>query len=97
MGVRHVGCLPALVAMAIRLPIGIVAPVLRNAASEVVTATLIPIASAIRMPEVFTVVVIIACSITHMKIAHGDHQLIVALLLRNMKSPLLSFLIMAMQ
>jgi hypothetical protein len=92
MGVRYVGYLLVLAAMAIRLPIGIVAPVQPPAASEEVTVTLMPIAM-----QVFTVVVIIACSITHMEIAHGDHQLIVALIMRNMKSPLLSFLMMVVR
>ena len=68
--------LQVLVAMAIRLPIVIVAPVQPPAASEEATVTLMPIAM-----QVFTVVVIIACSITHMEIAHGDHQLIVALIM----------------
>ena len=36
--------LQVLIAMAIRLPIGIVAPVLANAPSEEVTVTLMPIA-----------------------------------------------------
>ena len=62
--------------MAIRLPIGIVAPVQPPAASEEATVTLMPIAM-----QVFTAAVIIVCSITRMEIAHGDHQRIVALLM----------------
>ena len=60
-------------AMALRLPIGIVVPMLTHASKEKVIVTLIPIAK-----EIFSVALIIAWSIIQPKIVIEIHQLIVA-------------------